>query len=289
VKTEIIDPGRASADQLPEIAGLLGGVFQRKKAWLDELRWEYLEHPRSRSWWVNIRDDGGALVAHSALLAVSPLDDPRFDGIPVWFSLNTAVRADATQPGLMIAGIRTLLQKVEAAGPAIVLGVANANSAAGFTRLLKFDSLGPLSLTLLPPWQAPRVTVPRAVRLEAPTLQWRAKRPGTDTYATARGGQALRRIQHLGVPLDGVLTAGADPAVLAASGLPSRPGTSWLPAPRLYASFGARVGGGLAVPDRFKPSPLRYICRSLAKAIDRGTLADYLMVRRFEFIDFDVL
>jgi hypothetical protein len=289
VKTEIIDPSRATAAQLPEVAALLSSVFKRKKAWLEELRWEYLEHPRGPSWWVNVRTDGGALVAHSALLAVSPLDGPDFDGIPVWFSLNTAVRPDATQPGLMIAGIRTLLQKVEAAGPAVLLGVANANSAAGFTRLLKFASLGPLSLTLLPPWQPPRVSVPRAVRLEAQTLKWRAGRPGTDTYCGARGGLVMRRIAHLGLPLDGVLTADAPAPVLAEAALASRPRSSWLPAPRLYASFAAPVGGGLPIPDRLKPSPLHYIFRSLAKGVDQAALAGFLAGRRFEFIDFDVL
>jgi len=289
VKTEIIDPESASAAHLPEIASLLKQIFHRNRAWLDELKWAYLDHPLSRSWWVNIRDDSGALVAHSGLLPVSTLDDQRFDQIPVWFSLNTAVRPDAAMPGLMIAGIRTLLRSVEAKGPAIVLGVANAKSAAGFEQLLGFRSLGPLSLTLLPPWRVPSPAVPRAVRLEASTLLWRGKRPGTDTYASSHGEQVLRRVRHLGVPLDGVLTTQVPQTMLSETGLTNRSGLWRLPAPRLYASFGGPIRGGVAVPSRLRPSPLRYICRSLAKSVDNTVLADFLAVRRFEFIDFDVL
>ena len=189
----------------------------------------------------------------------------------------------------MVAGIRALLQKVEAEQPAIVLGVANAKSAAGFTRLLKFDFLGPLSLTLLAPWSTPTPSVRRAVRLEMQTLKWRAARPGTDTYCAPGAGAVFRRVTHFGCPLDGVLTVRAPEFTVTEAALPRRPRSSRLPAPRLYASFGAPPGRGLRVPDALRPSPLNYICRSLAKEVDRAMLVEFLTARRFEFIDFDVL
>jgi hypothetical protein len=59
--------------------------------------------------------------------------------------------------------------------------------------------------------------------------------------------------------------------------------------PRLYASFGGRVGGGVAVPGRLRPSPLEYIVRVLGDAALVEPVCRYLLRRRFEFLDFDVV
>jgi hypothetical protein len=289
MKVEIVSPSQAALAALPEIAALLPLVFQRKKPWLDELRWLYLDNPQGRAWWVNTRDDDGRLVAHSGLFALPPLDDPRFARLPVWFSVLTIVHPEARQPGLMILGLRALLQQLAAAQPSLVLGVANAKSMVGFTRLLRFESLGRLSLQFFPPGRLPPSGVPRAVRLDEDFVRWRISRPGADTYASRERGAVLRRITHHGVPLDGVLSVDLPAQWLAKLAFRPRVLGWWPAAPRLYATFGPGAEAGFAVPERLRPSQLNYICRSLAPDVDAAALSRFLLERRFEFIDFDVM
>jgi hypothetical protein len=59
--------------------------------------------------------------------------------------------------------------------------------------------------------------------------------------------------------------------------------------PRLYAAFGGRVGRGIAVPDRYRPSPLEYIARVFGEPGLTDPVTRFLLGRRFEFLDFDVV
>jgi hypothetical protein len=87
------------------------------------------------------------------------------------------------------------------------------------------------------------------------------------------------------VPLDAVLSTGLPVDALGRLAL-SRP-ARWVP--RLYASFGGRVGGGIPVPERLRPSPLEYIVRVVGDPALIEPVARHLAGRRFEFLDFDVV
>ena len=82
-----------------------------------------------------------------------------------------------------------------------------------------------------------------------------------------------------------VLTTGLSPELIRGLALPRASG--WVP--RLYAGFGGRVGRGLPVPERLRPSPLAYIFRVLGDKDAAEPIHRLLLTRRFEFFDFDVV
>lgn len=282
-------PHQAARAELPELAALLEVALPRPRPWLPDLEWQYLRNPAGLAWCVNARSDSGRLIAHYAVIPVPALDDPRFASLRNFFSLNTAVHPQAAVPGLMVATARALLGQLESLHPALVLGVANENSFIGFSRLLGFQPLGRLALSFHPPFALPHGRVPRALRWDEAMLAWRASRPGAEMFARPSRGALLRRIHHRGLPLDAVLAVGLPAEVVARLGLPAGPRSLVPAAPRFYASFGARSPGGVPVPDRLRPSPLEYVFRPLAPAIDREALGAFLAARRFEFLDFDVV
>jgi hypothetical protein len=289
VRLLVTPPRTAAAADLAELVPLLARVFPRPRPWPEDLAWAYLGSPAGPARIVNAYAEDGSLLAHYALVPTPPLDDPRFAGVPTYFSLNTAVSPDARVPGLMIATARPLLRAIETEGAAIVLGVANENSATGFIRLLAFRPLGRLHLRFHAPWSLPRAAAPRALRAEAAWLRWRVSRPGAEVFAPRGRGALFCRIRHARLPLDAVLAAGLPAAAIDGLGLPGAPRSAIPAAPRLHASFGPGEPGGFEVPERLRPSPLEYIVRALGAGIDADGLTAFLASRRFEFLDFDVV
>lgn len=275
----------ASAGALPEIARLLDRVFPQERPRMPELEWQYLRNPAGPARYVNAHDETGRLIAHYAVLPTPPPDDPPVAFTATYFSLNTAVDPQARVPGLMVATARALFRQLQLEGPVLVLGVANENSFQGFVRMLGFRSLGRLALTGHAPGVLPRVTVPRALASGPAHLTWRASRPGVAAFAAPDSGAISVRLHYRGLPLDAVLSCGLSPDTVRGLGLP-RPAW-WVP--RLYASFGGPVERGVAVPDRVRPSPLEYIVRVLGDPGLMDLTARFLLARRFEFLDFDVV
>ncbi|HEY7614732.1 MAG TPA: hypothetical protein VH764_17170 [Gemmatimonadales bacterium] len=277
-------PLAATPDALPDIAVLLDRVFPQERARMPDLEWQYLRNPAGPARYVNASDATGRLIAHYAVLPTPPLADSPAAFAATYFSLNTAVDPTAQVPGLMVATARALFRQLQAEGPVLVLGVANENSFQGFVRVLGFRSLGRLTLTAHPPGLMPRVEVPRALAAGPADLAWRASRPGVRTFAAGGGGITVR-LRHRGMPLDAVLSCGLPRAVVSGLRLPRA--AAWVP--RLYASFGGRVGWGMAVPESLRPSPLEYIVRVLGDPALLDPTAHFLLARRFEFLDFDVV
>lgn len=278
-------PAAATAGALPEIVGLLERVFPGDRPRAPELEWQYLRNPAGPARYVNAYAESGGLIAHYAVVPAPPLADPPAEFTATYFSLNTAVDPAARVPGLMVATARALFRQLQQEGPTLVLGVANENSFQGFVRMLGFRSLGRLSLTFHGPNTVPAIAVPRALAHDPAHLAWRAARPGVAAYGDPERGALTVRLRHRGLPLDAVLATGLPPDVVAGLALP-RP-AKWTP--RLYAAFGAAVGGGIAVPRRLRPSPLEYIVRVLGDAALLEPVTRHLLPRRFEFLDFDVV
>ena len=278
-------PGVATAEVLPEIGKLLTRVFPRERPWAPDLEWQYLRNPCGPARYINAYDQSGVLIGHYALLPTLPLVDPPVPVASTNLSLNVAADPTAKVPGLMVATTRALFREIEAEGPALLLGVTNEKSFQGFVRVLRFQSLGKLSLTMQPPGGLPRTRTPRALSTSTRQLAWRTQRPGVRAFAHPGQGALTVRLQHFGLPLDAVLSTGLDPEMVRPLALP-------LPAfytPRLYAGFGGPVSGGMKVPERARPSPLEYVFRYLGDSSLSETLARHLAGRRFEFLDFDVV
>jgi Acetyltransferase (GNAT) domain len=285
VSLRLSPPEAATAEALPEIVALLERVFPRERPWAPDVEWQYLRNPAGPARYVNAYDVAGGLIAHYAVLPTPPLADPPIALTGTYFSANTAVDPTARVPGLMVATARALFRQLQGEGPSLVLGVANENSFQGFVRMLGFRSLGRLSLTFHAPGTLPAVDAPRALSHDPARLAWRATRPGVTAYGEAAPGALMVRLRHRGVPLDAVLSTGLSKEAVGRLALPRPAG--WVP--RLYASFGARVGGGIPVPGRLRPSPLEYIVRVLGDAALTEPVARHLSTRRFEFLDFDVV
>jgi hypothetical protein len=275
----------ATPEALAEICGLLERVFPRPRAWAPDLAWQYLGNPSGPARFVNAYAESGALLAHYALVPTPPLADSPVPFSATYFALNTAVDPAAQVPGLMVATARTLFRQVQAEGPALLFGVGNENSFQGLVRMLGFRSLGRLSLTFHAPGTLPQIPAPRALACDIEHLVWRTRRPAIRAFGDPSGGALTVRLYHRGMPLDAVLTTGLLPESVDGLGLP-RP-TPWVP--RLYATFGARVRGGLTVPDWLRPSPLEYVYRVLGDPAWAEPVGRHLAERRFEFLDFDVV
>lgn len=278
-------PAAATAGALPEIAALLDRVFPQERPRVPDLEWQYLRNPAGPARYVNAYDETGRLLAHYAVLPTPPAADPPVAFTGTYFSLNTAVDPAAGVPGLMVATARALFRQLQAEGPVLVLGVANENSFQGFVRMLGFRPLGRLTLTAHAPGMFPRPSAPRALAPGPDDLAWRASRPGIAAYASAADGAISVRLRYRGLPLDAVLSCGLPQEAVGGLGLP--PAGRWVP--RLYASFGGPIGRGIPVPDRIRPSPLEYIVRVLGDASLAEPTARFLLARRFEFLDFDVV
>ena len=238
--------------------------------------------------YVNARNERGELIKHYAVGADVALEDPRYCGLATFYPLNTAVHLGARRDG-RAGGARALFRHLATLRPSLVLGVANEQSYAGFTRLLGFHSLGRLALRVLAPWSLPGPTPARAVSIDDAYLRWRAARPGAHMYVQPSRGAVLRRIRHAGLPVDVVLAVGLSSSAVERLASAHPRNAPWPPAPRLYATFGTIKPAGLEVPERLRPSPLQYIVLPLDKALDRTELAAHLATRRFEFLDFDVV
>jgi hypothetical protein len=270
---------------LPEIVELLTRVFPRERPWAPDLEWQYLKNPCGAARYINAYDQSGTLIGHYALLPAPPLADPPVSVASTYLSLNVAADPTARVPGLMVATTRALFRQIEAEGPALLLGVTNEKSFQGFVRMLKFESLGRLLLTVHPPGVLPLTQTPRALSTDIRQLAWRTQRPGVRAFAVAALGALTARLRYLGMPLDAVLSTGLEPELVRQLGLP---GPAFY-TPRLYAGFGGAVRHGIPVPDRARPSPLEYVFRFLGDPGRTPALARHLASRKFEFLDFDVV
>lgn len=279
------DVQAATPEALPEIAALLSRVFPRPRPWAPDVEWQYLTNPAGPTRYVNAYHPSGGLIAHYAVMPTPPLAEPPVPLGATYFALNTAVDPAARVPGLMVATARALFRQLQAEGPVVVLGVANENSFRGYVPLLQFRSLGRLSLTVHAPGTLPRIHAPRALTHDPSHLAWRVSRPGVAAYGDPARGALTVRLRHHGLPLDAVLSTGLPGDLVGGLALP-RP-AAWVP--RLYASYGNRVKGGIPVPGRLRPSPLEYIVRVLGDPALTEPVVRYLVPRRFEFLDFDVV
>jgi GNAT superfamily N-acetyltransferase len=271
-------PSGTSPEQLQAYSTLLNSVFQTTKFSVEALAWRYRDNPAGAVVGVDAWD-GERLAAHYVTCPV----DARVDGKAVkgLLSLNTATHPDYQGQGLFTRLAQAAFDQGAASGHSFVIGVANANSTPGFLRKLAFQDVGPLQAGLLArrPARFSDAPVQYEGDWDAAHLAWRLANPA-GRYAKARSGGLTGVWARTHLPF---IRCGAflrDPSL-------SRPALGPL-GTTLFIGLEPRlnlgVQGFLPIPDRFKPSPLNLIWRSLGKGaparLEPGAVA-------LNFLDFD--
>lgn len=276
-----IRPSGTSPEQLAAYAGLLGQVFGAEpKFSADAIAWRYAANPAGQvvgadAW------DGDRLAAH---YVATPLE-AAIDGqvIKGLLSLNTATHPDYQGRGLFTRLAQDAYAQGQAAGYGFVIGVANANSTPGFLRKLAFQNVGPLDAGLLlrTPKRFDAAPVQYRAAWNETALRWRLSNPAGHYRLARHGGlTGVWARTHLPLVRCAAFLAGdvaeAEPVGAAPVGA-----TLFL---GLEPGLDLAGHGFVALPQRFRPSPLNLIWRALAdrapKTLNEGAVA-------LNFLDFD--
>lgn len=270
-----VEPAR-----LQHYATLLGQVFgEGPKFTPQAIAWRYRDNPAGRvvgtdAW------AGDQLAAHYVTCPLTA----RVDGVTRrgLLSLNTATHPDFQGRGLFTRLAEATYEAGAAAGYEFVIGVANANSTPGFERKLGFQRVASLAAGVL--LRRPRRFTDAQVQFESlwtpQALAWRLGNPAGD-YKAGRSG-ALTGVwarTHLPRVRCAAFLPGALP-VAAGGGAPL--------AASLFIGLEPRLDlrrlGFVAIPQRWRPSPLNLIWRALSPAaparLSPGAAA-------INFLDFD--
>jgi GNAT superfamily N-acetyltransferase len=273
----------------------------------DFLEWEYCQSPSGPVIEQNADDSLGRL-GHYALV---PQRWRRNGAIDPWaLSLNTAVSERARGQGLFTKLAEAAFTEAKARGIPAVIGVANAQSTPGFIGRLGFDLLGPLEVKVMAfrpgraQRQIERISIDDllndAILLDhggasgsrrvwdRDELSWRLRCPGRQfTLLRTPEAAAVTCASHYrGVPVGIILkvfvASGNEPIDLAP--IASSACQHYRAPVALYAGFNPGVRArGIRLPDRFRPSPLNLIVRSL----DPGVTSASVSLDCFEFLEFD--
>jgi GNAT superfamily N-acetyltransferase len=227
------------------------------------LRWLYADNPDGSVVGFDAWSEG-RLAAHYVCIPARAI----VHGVsqPVLLSLNTATDPDFQGQGLFTKLADATYRLAAERGFAAVYGIANANSTPGFVRKLGFALVSPLDARVglgtvgdAPP-PSPALSFRREWTPE--TLAWRIANP-VRPYRLCRPGAQLAGA-HAPTGRPGI-NAWAEVAAADAAGLPVGPAPFGL---RLHLGLrprnSARAGAWFDVPQRFRPSPLNLIFRSLA-------------------------
>lgn len=268
----------AYADYVRLFSDCFPGVDKFSRDYLD---WLYCGNPDGQVVGFDARD-GERLAAH--YVCIPARAQVGSTEVRVLLSLNTATQPEYQGQGLF----KKLAELTYAAGAAqgydCVFGVANANSTPGFTRKLKFQLVGPLQASVgfgplgidfsrKASLQFQRFWSPQA-------LAWRCACPVNPVIARiGRDRTTFLAPALLGGACMAVAELGGAEAVSVAGGIGSPL--------RLFIGRIPPTWRALAlytdIPDRFRPSPLNLIYRSLSgrvEAIDPHAVF-------LSFLDFD--
>lgn len=230
------------------------------------LNWLYVHNPVGKAIGYDAWE-GGALVAHYACIPVEAIIAGKL--LKVMLSLNTATHPDFRGKGLFTRLAETTYQTGAEMGMAAVYGVANANSTPGFIRKLGFTLVKPLDACV----GFGRIDAASGNVAEAEfrrdwsrsVLKWRISNPerpvtlveidestvGTEAFTGTIGLRAWDEVQ---VPT-GMDVPSVSPTRVARVHLGLRPGDN------------KKKGLWFDIPQRFRPSPLNMIFKSLAEDV----------------------
>jgi GNAT superfamily N-acetyltransferase len=229
--------------------------------------------------------EGDRLAGHYACIPVSmEIAAKRARGL---LSLNTATHPDFQGQGLFTKLAARTYEFAAEQGFEGVYGIANANSTPGFIRKLGFSLISPLEarIGLGQPvsinWNRADERTQFRRAWSGESLAWRCANPANATHITRSTGSVLALRAVTDKPLISVW-AGLPPVTThpPIASLPGRPVTLFL---GLLPDGAYRFRASASIPERFRPSPLNFIYRSLATGgvvPERGAI-------QCSFVDFD--
>lgn len=276
-------PIRFDQRTLAEYSTLFSTCFPTTDKFTPEyIAWLYVQNPDGNAFGFDAWE-GDVLAAHYVCIPAQA----RIDGRParVLLSLNTATHPDFQGKGLFTKLAAMTFDAAASAGFEGVYGVANANSTPGFIRKLGFQLVRPLEALVgigrtgavddrARPCAFERVWTTQALdwRCANPPNPVSCRRSGNTWQFQARAfGSWMHAYAELVLPADVAPAAGRTP----------------LSPFRLYLGLlpddVKRSGNYVSIPQRFRPSPLNLIYRSLAAP---GSQLDPARIN-FTFLDFD--
>lgn len=251
------------------------------------LRWLYVENPHGQVFGTDAVVDG-VVVAHYACVPALVRVRGRAN-VRALLSLNTATHPDHQGKGLFTRLASDTYERAAADGFEVVFGVANQNSIGGFSRKLGFQDVRGLDarvgLGRFPKldWSKARERAQFERLWNLETLAWRQRNPSNPlSVADMRDGICT----IAGKTGHSFITVRAAVPLQAADSVAVHDATG---APALHLTLGlepegtASYGLSCAIPERFKPSPLRLIYRDLKEPSARIEANAVI----FTFIDFD--
>lgn len=267
---------------LAKVTALLREVFPEAQHFTEEvIRWQYLENPDGKAVGYNAWA-GEELAGHYVTIPLRV----RIHGQEerCLLSLNTATHPAHRGKGLFTRLATATYQDAARAGYGSVFGVANANSAPGFTGKLGFLSVGPLRAMVGVgpiPFRKRAMVLGLVPIHSAEKLAWRVAHPvyrysmaeqdGHTLILSQRTMKGARFLLHAGKETPKDLPLETPPRVKAFIGLDPR--IDWRGS--LYVN----------VPMRFRPSPLYFIFKDLTgngRTLRREEVC-------FQAFDFDTL
>jgi GNAT superfamily N-acetyltransferase len=251
---------------------------------LEYLRWLYCKNPAGAAVGFDAWD-GEKLAAH--YVSVPADASVGGDTVKILLSLNTA-----THPAYQGKGLFTkLAERTYAAGAAAgfdcIYGVANANSTPGFVRKLGFQLVEPLEARIgIGRLNINSESLARNIEFErvwlSSALDWRCANPVNAVFRRKRNDLVQFHAAALGPFLPAYAELSSHRAIDAGSGA-----DSFLPPSRLFLGLvpegATRFHRYFDIPQRFRPSPLNFIYRSLSERVpklERGHVS-------LSFLDFD--
>ncbi|MCK4343439.1 MAG: GNAT family N-acetyltransferase [Phycisphaerae bacterium] len=275
-------------DELRAVAELFRVVWpEAEHLTRDYLHWLYVENPSGPVIGFNAWS-GEVLAGHYVVIPIRAA----FHGRPCQaaLSLNTAVHSEHQGRGLFTRLAQQTYELAKSEGVHHVVGVANANSTPGFLRKLEFQLVKRLDARIL--WRQPTLRAasecapPSWTRIWEPEdLRWRLQNPSVRYSVQTKRGcrQILAPTGKCRIHAILKLELASEAAALDGVDVDAGP----LVGLKLWLGLSLRVKfsslGGLAVPQRFRASPLNLIIRYLEPG---STLIEAQTVE-FEAIDFD--
>lgn len=265
-------------DQLQAYGALLSAVFEPGPKFTPQaIAWRYRDNPAGAvvgtdAW------SGEILAAHYVTCpTLATVEGQALRGL---LSLNTATHRDFQGRGLFTRLAEATYAAGAEAGFDFVVGVANANSTPGFIRKLGFQLVAPLAAgaLLAPPRRLAERPVQYAALWTPELLAWRLANPAA-RYGVARRGGLTRITAATHLPF--VRCAAYLPGVEAASAAGGLGADMFIGLePRMDLSR----RGFVALPRRFRPSPLNLIYRPLSARAPAALRSDDVAL---SFLDFD--
>ncbi|OFJ49547.1 GNAT family N-acetyltransferase [Janthinobacterium lividum] len=276
-------PAGVDAQSLMHYEELFTACFSKQEKFSPAaLRWLYADNPDGSVVGFDAYD-GDILAAHYVCIPALIRVNGKLE--KTLLSLNTATHPKYQGKGLFTKLAELTYRAGAELGYSSVYGVANANSTPGFMRKLGFQLVQQLSAKI--GCGSLGVNIEMATQQaqfervwSAESLAWRSANPGNSVQSQTRHGGIVLYASAFGK----LLPAYAEISQIA--GFQEQAASALSPL-RLFLGLSPHDAGGygryMEIPQRFRPSPLNLIFRSLAASpvkLEAGHIS-------FSFLDFD--